>query len=381
MKTTAPLSRRALLRAGGGAALLLMVDGCGYYAEGSGEAYAPWKFPDGETRPEWLAVRAALLAASPHNTQPWLFSVSPQAVDVFAALERNLGPMDSLRRELHIGLGCAVENLVRAARANGREATVAWMPEPADATHVARVTLQPAAPRQDPLYDALARRHTHRGVYVNGPLPAGVEQQLQVLVDEPDVRLFLLTSSGDMERFRTETVRATRAIVEDTEMHDAGDAWVRYFKEELERNRDGATIDATGLDWTTRSASKLLARPDPKTSGQYWIQGTEARQLTGSAFGILATRERNDRIQQMRGGRVYQRLHLYATSVGLSMQPLCQLPERQDREEQLGLASDFGHVLGELTGPGWGVQMAFRMGVSWDEPLLSPRRPLEWVTR
>jgi hypothetical protein len=70
---------------------------------------------DGNRRP----LRAAILAASPHDTQPWLFAVSDSEVAVYADRARHLGTFDPFRREMHLGLGCAIENFVCAARALG----------------------------------------------------------------------------------------------------------------------------------------------------------------------------------------------------------------------------------------------------------------------
>ena len=58
-------------------------------------------------------VRAGILAASPHNTQPWRFRVSPTRVELYADPARSLGAFDPYLREMHIGLGCAVENMTR----------------------------------------------------------------------------------------------------------------------------------------------------------------------------------------------------------------------------------------------------------------------------
>lgn len=47
----------------------------------------------------------------------------------------------------------------------------------------------------------------------------------------------------------------------------------------------------------------------------------------------------------------------------LAIQPLNQLPERQDREETMSLAPRVGNVLAELAGEvDRRVQMAFRIG-------------------
>ncbi len=64
-------------------------------------------------------VRAAILAANPHNSQPWLFHVTRTQIDLYADLQRNIGTVDPFLREMHLGLGCALENLLVAAPANG----------------------------------------------------------------------------------------------------------------------------------------------------------------------------------------------------------------------------------------------------------------------
>ena len=73
--------------------------------------------------------------------------------------------MDPLLREMHISLGCALENLVLAGPPSGLSANVALLPEPADATHIATVTLTPTTQSRSPRFDAMASRHTNRGAY------------------------------------------------------------------------------------------------------------------------------------------------------------------------------------------------------------------------
>lgn len=371
--------RRTFLRQLGlvGAGLLL-VPGCGLYEAETGVAYAPWRFPGGETLPERLAARAALLAASPHNTQPWAIGVDPARLDLRARLDRNLGTMDSLGRELHIGLGCALENLVLAARAGGRVPDVSLLPEPADPALVARVGLTVGPADKTPLFDAIARRHTNRGAYADVVAP-GLEAALRSLFDEPTLSLHYLATESERARVRAETIAATEAIIADREMSADSARWYRHSAEEIERHRDGPTLDATGNAAVTRTFGKILSRPSDSAADEYWLDGTRKRQTTGSAFVVLASSAANERVDQLRVGRVYQRMHLWATSQGLGMQPLNQLAERQDREQTQGLEPRFGRVLEDLIGRERRAQMLFRIGYPWDEAFASPRRPLEWV--
>lgn len=55
-------------------------------------------------------VGGAILAASPHNIQPWIFEVSGKRIGLYTDPARRTGVLDPLGREHLVGLGCALEN-------------------------------------------------------------------------------------------------------------------------------------------------------------------------------------------------------------------------------------------------------------------------------
>ncbi|BCJ31481.1 nitroreductase family protein [Actinocatenispora sera] len=111
-------------------------------------------------------IAAAVLAPSMHNSQPWRFAVGTGRVEVRLDLQRRLPVADPDDVAARIACGAAVHNLRLAFPVRlGRAAEVALLPDPADPTLLAVVrpgAARPAAPREQALHAAIARRHSNR---------------------------------------------------------------------------------------------------------------------------------------------------------------------------------------------------------------------------
>ena len=384
------LSRRKLFALAGSGTLVLVGGGAvwraadqGVLGTGQGPAYKPWD--------DWRAacegpldlVRAAILAANPHNSQPWLFQVSPSQINLFADHRRNLASVDPFLREMHLGLGCALENLLVAAAPNGYTTQITLLPVASDETLVARIDLARGVPTGSDFYQAIANRHTNRYPYDTGrPLTGATLGALSALGNDTEVAVFWFAGAAARQHVGELLVEATRAFVADTAQENVDDSWYRTTWQDLQQHRDGITIDAAGLpDWE-RALAKMLPPASQAQQHATFLQNTATQVATAGAFGLLAVRDVQDRAQQLRAGRLWERMQLWATREGLAMQPLNQVVERAAREVVLGTTPYFGAALATLVGnPTWQALLAFRVGYSTHDGLRSPRRSVDEVVK
>jgi hypothetical protein len=352
----------------------------GVFATGTGPAYAAWDELSPAFHHPLGLVRAAVLAANAHNAQPWHFALTPNRIDVFADPTRTLGTMDPLLREMYLSLGCALENLVLAGPPNGLAVTVTLMPDPADSGHVARVELAPTTAPVSPLFAAIPNRHTDRSAYdTTRPVDPAQLTALRSLVDVPGTDLVWFTSAADKRTFADLTIRATEAIIADPQQADDDAFWYRDSWQQIQSHKDGITVDPSGSSPFIRTYAKLL----PVTRAQNndgWLSGTRDTQIpTATAFGALVVTDPRNLTVRLQVGRLWQRLHLTSTAAGVSLQPLCQVPERIDREQSAGLPTDIGAAMAAVLPVGQHALMTFRIGHPTTDALRSPRRPAEEV--
>jgi hypothetical protein len=126
-------------------------------------------------------IETAARAPSVHNTQPWRFRASESAVELYCDPRRKL-QVDPAGREMLISCGAALFGLRLAVRSLGYEPVVELLPDPGRLRLLARVRLGAAKPMtvvEREMLRALPHRHTHRGRFGPGPLPAGLLAGLQ----------------------------------------------------------------------------------------------------------------------------------------------------------------------------------------------------------
>ena len=126
-------------------------------------------------------ITTAARAPSVHNTQPWRFGVGRSGVELYCDPRRKLRA-DPLGREMIISCGAALFGLRLAVRGLGYLPVIELMPDPNQPRLLARVGMGAAVPvtrGERRMLEAVPHRHTHRGPFEPGPLPAGLLAGLQ----------------------------------------------------------------------------------------------------------------------------------------------------------------------------------------------------------
>ncbi|HTQ15172.1 MAG TPA: hypothetical protein VMH86_14965 [Rhizomicrobium sp.] len=357
---------------------------------GDNPAYWPWRdwqgYPgDGNAR----ALRAAILAANPHDTQPWQFQAWDDGIVFIANRRRNLGSFDPFRREMHLALGAAAENFVIAAAANGLDTQV--MPyegrleaEPGNAPVAAVwVGLAPGTPTHDKLYDAIPHRHTNRGPYhPHRPVAPQTLNDLANLVSDQDAQVAFVSDPAARAEMGALIVQATQEIVSDGAMSADSARWMRVSPAQIEQRRDGLTLECSGQPAYMVAAAKLLPDMSPATIDGYWLDATREVQIPSApVLGAIFVADRLDMKGAIAAGRAWQRLHLALTAAGIAAQPLNQPVERIDRDAMRGRQDTYGSALAQLCNMPGEPTFVFRLGYAQQDAPASPRRPLGWVMR
>jgi nitroreductase len=389
------MQRRSFLKGAGVVTVAVVGGGVwrayaqGVFRVGEGPAYEPWKdWLNDSSKGALRLVRAAILAASPHNTQPWLFKVTNSSIELYLDTQRNTGALDPYLREEHIGMGCALENLALAAAVHGYQATVTPVrgklgPIPSEPTPklVARVDLTPGKCQESELYDAIPRRHTNRSPYLpQKPIAQAFIDALSRLADgEVDVRIFLFPWAAERKKIVEISSAANSEIYADPEVDRGSDRWIRVNWSEVQRFRDGLSLDVLGLPPTAIAIAKMM----PLSTLRWFASRTPKNtysdlMLSAPLIGIIAVHDRYDQEHCLGAGRLWQRAHLLATARGLAGRPCNEAVEMIDHEKALGKQGRRAEMLAELLGDAaWQPTFLFYMGYPTLTARASPRRPVE----
>jgi nitroreductase len=309
-------------------------------------------------------LRWAILAPSIHNTQPWLFRLQEDAVELFADTRRTLRVVDPERRQLFMSCGAALFNLRIAIRRFGRADLVDYGADPARSSFIARVRLGPAIPSAEAdlrLFDAIPQRRTNRR-------PFAVRSIGQELGDD------LAREAARQGAWLTRLAPGARAeiaalVAEADRRQFADDA----FRSELARwlvppgsgRADGIPFYRTGRGSRTPHAVTLLVRSFD-IGGDVAARGEQLD--SGSPFLALLGTDHDEAADWVAAGEAMQAVLLRAASLGISASFLNQGLEIPELRGRIGRLAERD---------GW-PQLLLRMGYGPPIPA-TPRRPLDQV--
>lgn len=267
-------------------------------------------------------LRYAILAPSSHNTQPWKFSPGEDEIHVFIDRTRWLKVADPDQRELHISVGCALENLLIAAEHFEYGHQVTYFPEPVNEELVATVKLkpqgQPTPFRNPALFEAILNRQTNRKVYEKRPIPQDDLQYLQNCCVEGGIWLHM-----------TDDLETKRKVDELIIRSDATQFSDPAFREEL-----GYWIGqgVFGAPWLIAKIGQLAVTYTNMTKGQ---AKKDSEVLMSAPILADISSEVNDRESQVKVGQVFERVCLVATTLGIRVHPMSQILEISEQKAEV----------------------------------------------
>ncbi|MCC6557558.1 MAG: nitroreductase family protein [Polyangiaceae bacterium] len=331
----------------------------------------PWSppeadFPDEGSPSDKLRflVPFAVLAPSSHNSQPWLFRVAADALEVHADPSRALPVVDPRDRELVTSCGAALFNARVALRrfAHMDEVEVVAGAAPRGGQHPdllarLRVGRRRAPSREDlELFEAIRARRTCRGPFRDREVPPALLGALRGAAEAEGA--WLHAAHGEERDAIADLVaEGDRIQASDPAFRRELAAWIHPNRS---RSRDGMPGYAFGAGELASYLEPLVVRTFDWGDGQ---AAQDRRLAEGSpVLAVLGTPE-DDAASWLAAGQALQRVLLRAcvdeVSASFLNQPV-EVPELRARLREL------------LGRPGY-PQLVLRMGYG-EAPRPTPRR-------
>ncbi|WP_309616954.1 Acg family FMN-binding oxidoreductase [Salinibacterium sp.] len=353
----------------------------GVFNVGDGDAYELWRQWPSMTGVDRV-VGAGALACNPHNTQPWFFDIEGRRIVLSSDPSRRMPYFDPFLREHFAGLGSALENMVIAARGAGMQAEISVFPDGVASDIVAFVDLGPEeAPAVDEATFAqfISSRHTNRGPFTSRKITEEDIQALDYRAGSSEAKVSWVRDEKQISSFGALLVEATESIVSDENQSVESFGWFRLERGDVERERDGVTLDCQGIDPATLFAAKIFPPLSRKDGDGVWLSSTrDVHTATAAAYGVVIVPDSADHAAQLAGGRLLARLHLAATERGLAFHHMNQITERIDHDLSTGSPDIFSDRWADVIGtPARNGLVSFRIGYPDRKPGLSPRRALD----
>lgn len=266
-------------------------------------------------------VAVANRAPSIHNTQPWLWTLSPSHLSLRADRERQLRVADPDGHSLLISCGAALALTEIGLRASGWEVETRRLPDPADPDVVAEFRIagrrQPTASDTD-LFAAARRRQSDRRPFTPQDIPADTVELLRTAAGGSGVHAEFPVRPEQQVNLAVAVSWADRIERRDPEYLAEMNRWLR----DSDVHADGVPASAIPHvpPGQPRHTDVPLRDFEVGVSGRLLIE----RDVDEHPLIAVLLTESDSALEQLQAGEAMMRLMLAAELLGLGTCPLSQ---------------------------------------------------------
>jgi len=313
------------------------------YDRAAGEIRKPVKERTGPAPDLREMIRFATLAASSHNTQPWKFRIGRGCIEVLPDFSRRCPVVDPDDSHLFKSLGCAAENLVHAAAAQGYQAETLFNP----LAESVGVLLEPSPAAQGgDLFQAITVRQCTKTLYDGQPLAVAQLRRLEQAGQGPGVRTVLLTEPAQIESVVEYVNQGNLAQLSDPAFRQELVSWIRFNPSAALRKGDGLAGRTTGQPalptWLAKGVIRFVLTPKAQAD-------LDARNIRSSSAIAIFVSARDDKEAWVETGRAYERFALQAAALEIRNaflnQPIEVRSLRPQFESWLGLKEEKAQLM------------------------------------
>ena len=192
-------------------------------------------------------VECALKAPSGHNTQPWKFENTENGIIIHPDFIRALPAVDAENYELYISLGCALENLLIAAKQKGYKFKVHY-PEKSGSSILIDITKDETCNvTPDILFNEISKRQVTKSKYNDKLLSDAVLKQLGSSSNFEGISLRIFDGKKNFEKIIPLIIEANNLQFNNKDFLNELVKWIRFSKKEAEKRKDGIWSATMGM--------------------------------------------------------------------------------------------------------------------------------------
>lgn len=283
-----------------------------------------------EKRADYLfMIEQATKAPSGHNTQPWLFHICEDSIEIHPDNRKTLHVVDRNRREMFVSLGCATENLCIAAGSIGYASKVNVSEEGIISIELHSVDNQ----KKKLLSGQITRRQTNRSIYNGKQIPEKVIRELLTLEKEEYIGIYCWQKQSiEFNKIRDYVLVGNKIQMSDSCFKNELKSWMRFNKRDEQQTLDGLSYAVFGAPNLPRWLSRLIM-------GTYLTPGmqnkSDEKKVNSSSHVVLFT-VKNDSIPEwIQLGRTLEHFLLKTTEAGIATAFINQPCELKVLAEQM----------------------------------------------